>query len=129
MNNSIHRNIKNGDYYRHFKGNWYQIICIAKDHENGKLIVVYRALYGDKEIYNRDISDFLSERDVEKYPQYDQKYRFSTIEEISQQNGYCFNSTMKLAKEECYEVYKSILSRVAEDSLNTLFNNLLDIKE
>ncbi len=33
--------------YRHFKGNEYEVIGIAKYSENEEAMVVYRALYGD----------------------------------------------------------------------------------
>jgi cyclomaltodextrinase / maltogenic alpha-amylase / neopullulanase len=33
--------------YRHFKGNEYEVIGIAKDSETMAEVVVYRALYGE----------------------------------------------------------------------------------
>lgn len=39
--------------YRHFKGNEYEVIGIAKHSETLAEMVVYRALYGDGEIWVR----------------------------------------------------------------------------
>ena len=39
--------------YRHFKGNEYQVIGIAKNSETLEETVVYRALYGEKELWVR----------------------------------------------------------------------------
>lgn len=39
--------------YRHFKGNEYEVIGIAKHSETFAEMVVYRALYGDGEIWVR----------------------------------------------------------------------------
>ena len=39
--------------YRHFKGNQYEVIGVAKHSETLAEMVVYRALYGDGEIWVR----------------------------------------------------------------------------
>ena len=45
-------NIKPG-IYRHFKGNEYEVIGIAKHSETLEPMVVYKALYGEGEIWVR----------------------------------------------------------------------------
>ena len=51
--------------YRHFKGNMYEVIGVAKHSEDLEEMVVYRALYGDGELWVRPASmwDETVERD------------------------------------------------------------------
>lgn len=71
--------MKPGDMVRHFKGNEYEILCIALDSETQEEVVVYRALYGERRIWVRKKDMFFSPVDREKYPDVDQTYRFERI--------------------------------------------------
>ncbi len=42
--------------YRHFKGNEYEVLAVAKHSETLEEMVVYRALYGDSDVWVRPIS-------------------------------------------------------------------------
>ena len=47
-----------GRYYRHFKGNIYKVLHLAKHSETLEDIVVYQAMYGERGIWVRPKSMF-----------------------------------------------------------------------
>ena len=69
---------KKGDIYRHFKGNLYEVIIIARDSETLEEKVVYKAVNGE-DAYVRNLSMFLSKVDREKYPDVKQEFRFQLV--------------------------------------------------
>lgn len=71
------------EMYRHFKGNIYQIRCIAKHSETGEMMVVYQAMYGTFQIYVRPLAMFMEEMDPVKYPEATQHYRFELIQDMA----------------------------------------------
>ncbi|MBE5895232.1 MAG: DUF1653 domain-containing protein [Lachnospiraceae bacterium] len=78
------------EIYRHFKGNLYQIIAVAKDSEDGHDIVVYQALYHPFTIYARDLKMFMGPVDRSKYSanEYPQEMRFAPVTENTGE-GFC----------------------------------------
>lgn len=66
--------------YRHFKGKMYIVEDIATHSETEEKMVVYRALYGDNQLWVRPYDLFISEVDHEKYPDVEQKYRFEEVD-------------------------------------------------
>ena len=44
--------------YRHYKGNYYEVIGIARHSETEEQLVVYRCLYGDHSLWVRPLAMF-----------------------------------------------------------------------
>lgn len=59
------RKIKTGVRYRHFKGNEYLVLYVAKHSETLEEHVVYQALYGERGIWVRPLEMFLDQKEVE----------------------------------------------------------------
>ncbi|MCX6763502.1 MAG: DUF1653 domain-containing protein [Candidatus Moranbacteria bacterium] len=59
--------------YRHYKGNKYEVIGIAKHSETLEDLVVYRALYGENELWVRPVKMFFEEVEVDgkKIPRFE----------------------------------------------------------
>jgi len=60
----IEKMIKKGKY-KHFKGNFYQVVDVARNSETLEDFVVYRALYGDNGLWIRPLEMFLEEVDID----------------------------------------------------------------
>ncbi len=58
--------------YRHFKGNEYEVLGVAKHSETLEPMVVYRALYGEGGLWVRPLSMWIEEveRDGYKGPRF-----------------------------------------------------------
>ena len=71
---------KENETYRHFKGNKYRILTLAKHSETGEQMVVYKALDGAGDTYVRPLDMFMEPVDKAKYPDASQEFRFEKIE-------------------------------------------------
>lgn len=65
------------EVYRHFKGNYYQILTVAEHSESGERMVVYQQLYSPFKTFVRPLDMFMSPVDKEKYPNAVQEMRFA----------------------------------------------------
>ena len=54
--------------YRHFKGNDYKVIGVARHSETMEEMVVYRALYGEGGLWVRPAAMWTEEIDRDGYP-------------------------------------------------------------
>ena len=68
--------VKEGQTYRHFKGDLVKVLMLATDSETLEELVVYE--HKDK-IWARPLKMFVSKVDREKYPECKQEYRFKLI--------------------------------------------------
>jgi cyclomaltodextrinase len=50
--------------YEHFKGKQYEVLGVAKHSENLEEFVVYKALYGDGDLWIRPVKMFLEKVEV-----------------------------------------------------------------
>ncbi len=64
--------IKRGQY-RHFKGNLYELVDVARHSETQEPMVVYRALYGEHGLWVRPLDMFFEtvERDGSTKPRFE----------------------------------------------------------
>lgn len=73
------KTVNAGEFYKHFKGQLYQVRALAENSEDNTPMVVYQAMYAPFKIWVRPLSTFLEKLDKEKYPDAAQEYRFERI--------------------------------------------------
>ena len=69
---------KKGEVYKHFKGNLYEILAVAKHTETMENMVVYQEVDGEA-VYVRPLEMFVSKVDKEKYPEVFQTFSDTAV--------------------------------------------------
>lgn len=70
---------KKATVFKHFKGNEYKIVLIAKSAFDLSDVVVYQKQYDDYGFFTRSACEFFSDVDKAKYPNVLQRKRFMII--------------------------------------------------
>lgn len=73
------KTVNAGEFYKHFKGQLYQVRALAENSDDNTPMVVYQAMYAPFKIWVRPLSTFLEKLDKKKYPDAAQEYRFERI--------------------------------------------------
>lgn len=124
----MRENPKPFEKFRHFKGNSYQVMALAKDADTGEDLVVYQAMYGDFTVYVRGLDAFMSPVDKEKYPDASQEYRFERMGEASE----VVETPKAVETPEAEEAPKADMAQASsegESILDPLVEEFLDTKE
>lgn len=74
-----HKTVHEGELYKHFKGQIYQIRALATNSADNTAMVVYQAMYPPFVTWVRPLSSFLEKIDKNIYPDATQEYRFEKI--------------------------------------------------
>jgi len=115
---------KKGEIYRHFKGNLYEVVIIARDSENLEEKVVYKEVDGDA-AYVRSLPMFVSRVDKEKYPDARQEFRFELVQENVNENKAHDSDQVEL----CHASHSMIMEYLDIDTVDDKIQYLLRMKE
>ena len=126
---------KKGEIYRHFKGNLYEIIIIARDSETLEEKVVYKEVDGDA-AYVRSLPMFVSLVDKEKYPDAVQEFRFELVQGVTVPQNVLQTVEQANTKrdesdncEVCIADHSMIMEYLDQNTINDKIEYLLRVKD
>lgn len=117
---------KENEIYRHFKGNRYKVLHLAKHTETGEEMVIYQGLDSDGQVYARPLDMFLEPVDKIKYPEAVQTMRFEleASGEEKAETGGLEPLVLEFLDSDSYEEKMNILAalhhKITDDMINTL---------
>ncbi len=80
------REVREGEYYRHFEDKYYHVVAVAVHAQTGEKMVVYQEEGQAEDTWVCPLEQFVSEVDREKYPNATQRYQFERVEEPPKAN-------------------------------------------
>lgn len=107
MQNKERKTPEPGEFYRHFKGGFYQILSIATHSESKEKLVIYQALYDDFSVYARPLAMFMESIKRSEDSEEEVKWRFEKTDRESLRSA--FREEMKTEEKQegsLQEVYK-----------------------
>lgn len=115
---------KAGEQYRHFKGRDYEIVALATHTETEEKLVIYKALYGNHEIYARPLPMFLEKVDREKYPDAVQEYRFERLDaQADEEEGEIDPKLLAFLNAESFHDKIELLESMREELTDSLIDS------
>ncbi len=113
---------KPGETYRHFRGEFYEIMTLAEDTRTGEQLVIYRTFYGEEKAFARPLQDFLAPVNHVKYPNAEQENCFEKSEppKIAQIDPAVLEFLDADTYAQKLRIFVGVEHRITDDMINTM---------